>query len=91
MHPISSHLFCTTSRDFSTRIYDLTLKPQQEPNNQHWLPGTQPSRAGPAHGLHMTEAEGSGLGRCVAVLMGGRSGGHQAAVLGAVSEAILVI
>jgi polycomb protein EED len=34
----------------------------------------------------MTEAEGSGNGRCIIVLMGGRSGGHQAAVLGAVSQ-----
>jgi polycomb protein EED len=32
----------------------------------------------------MTEAEGKGNGRCIIVLMGGRSGGHQAAVLGAV-------
>ena len=32
----------------------------------------------------MTEKEGSGSGRCIIVLMGGRSGGHQAAVLGAV-------
>jgi len=34
----------------------------------------------------MTEAEGRGDGRCIIVLMGGRSGGHQAAVLGAVSK-----
>jgi polycomb protein EED len=34
----------------------------------------------------MTEVEGIGTGRCIAVLMGGRSGGHQAAVLGAVSD-----
>lgn len=30
------------------------------------------------------EDEGSGIGRCIVVLMGGRSGGHNAAVLGAV-------
>ena len=40
--------------------------------------------AGPAHGLHMYESEGEGLGRCMYVLMGGRSGGHQAAVLASV-------
>ena len=40
--------------------------------------------AGPAHGLHMYESEGEGLGRCMFVLMGGRSGGHQAAVLASV-------
>jgi hypothetical protein len=32
----------------------------------------------------MSETEGVGIGRCVLVLMGGRSGGHRAAVLGAV-------
>lgn len=56
----------------------------QAPNNPHWPPGTKPSLAGAAHGLHMTEPEGTGCGRCVAVLSGGRSGGHLAAVLGAV-------
>ena len=55
--------------------------------NPHWPPNTQKSFAGAAHGLHMTEpeGEGEGIGRCIIVLMGGRSGGHQAAVLGAVS------
>lgn len=38
----------------------------------------------------MTEAEGSGIGRCVVVLMGGRSAGHQAAVLGAVSDFVFI-
>ena len=56
----------------------------EHPNNPHWPPDTRPSLAGAAHGLHMNEREGSGLGRCIIVLMGGRSGGHQAAVLGAV-------
>lgn len=32
----------------------------------------------------MTEREGTGIGRCVAVLAGGRAGGHLAAVLCAV-------
>ena len=44
--------------------------------------------AGPAHGLHMYESEGEGLGRCMFVLMGGRSGGHQAAVLASVKCSI---
>lgn len=52
--------------------------------NPHWPPSSRESRAGAAHGLHLTEAEGSGIGRCIIILMGGRSGGHQAAVLGAV-------
>ena len=42
--------------------------------------------AGPAHGLNMFESEGEGLGRCMYVLMGGRSGGHQAAVLASVKK-----
>jgi polycomb protein EED len=46
--------------------------------------------AGPAHGLHMYESEGEGLGRCMYVLMGGRSGGHQAAVLASVKYSITI-
>ncbi|PBK77509.1 WD40 repeat-like protein [Armillaria solidipes] len=85
VHPKLPHLFCTTSRDFSTRVYDLTLKPKQRPSNPPWPPNKLPSLAGPAHGLDMTQPEGpvDGIGRCVLVLMGGRSGGHQGEVLGA--------
>lgn len=32
----------------------------------------------------MNESEGNGIGRCIVVLMGARSGGHTAAVLNAV-------
>ena len=50
------------------------------------------SFAGAPHGLHLRpserEDEGNGLGRCIAVLMGGRSGGHNAAVLGAVGDSL---
>jgi len=46
------------------------------------------SFAGAPHGLHLrpseVEDEGRGIGRCIGVLMGSRSGGHNAAVLGAV-------
>lgn len=80
VHPHHPYIFCTTSRDFTTRVYDLTLTPIQTPNNPHWLPNTTPSLAGPAHGLHSSEPEGEGIGRCVAVLVGGRSGGHKGAV-----------
>ncbi|KAJ3573661.1 hypothetical protein NP233_g2285 [Leucocoprinus birnbaumii] len=87
VHPVVPNLFCTTSRDHTTRIYDLTLRPHngfKDPDvNPHWPPGTLPSRAGAPHGLHMNEPEGEGIGRCIIVLMGGRSGGHQAAVLNA--------
>ena len=82
--PMYPQVFCTTSRDFSTRIYDLTYTPIQKPNNPHWPPNPHPSLAGAAHGLHMYGPEGHGIGRCIIVLMGGRSGGHRAAVLGAV-------
>lgn len=88
VHPTRPHLFCSTSRDHSARIYDLNLAPHQGAKdsdvNPHWPPGTLPSRAGAPHGLHMNEAEGFGIARCIIVLMGGRSGGHEAAVLSAV-------
>ncbi|EIW64581.1 uncharacterized protein TRAVEDRAFT_159019 [Trametes versicolor FP-101664 SS1] len=88
VHPTLPHLFATTSRDFTTRLYDLALYPVQAPNNPHWLPRTEPSLAGPAHGLHMCEPEGEGIGQCVAVMVGGRSGGHKGAVLCAVSPSV---
>ncbi|PIL31879.1 hypothetical protein GSI_06583 [Ganoderma sinense ZZ0214-1] len=81
VHPSCPELFCTTSRDFTARIYDLTFPPVQRPNNPRWFPNQGPSLAGPAHGLHMCEPEGDGIGRAVAVMVGGRSGGHTGAVL----------
>jgi polycomb protein EED len=90
VHPIYPYIFCTTSRDFTTRIYDLTLPPRQTPNNPHWPPGTRPSRGGAPAGMHSSEPEGytNGVGRCVAILAGGRSGGHQAAVLNSVGSPV---
>lgn len=103
VHPTTAHLFCTTSRDHTTRIYDLTLliieakkkdkgkkkKKEDKVSNPHWPPSKVPSFAGAPHGLHLRpselEDEGRGIGRCIVVLMGGRSGGHCAAVLGAVN------
>ncbi|KAK7694742.1 hypothetical protein QCA50_001930 [Cerrena zonata] len=81
--PFHPYLFCTTSRDQTTRVYDLTLRARDRPKNVHWPPDKRPSLAGPAFGLQCSEAEGMGMGRCVAVLVGGRSGGHEAGVLGA--------
>ncbi|KAG1749936.1 WD40-repeat-containing domain protein [Suillus paluster] len=83
VHPNHPSLFCTTSRDFTTRIYDLAISPQQDPNNPHWPPSKAPSLGGAPHGLQASEPEGMGTGRCVAVLCGGPSGGHDAAVLSA--------
>lgn len=69
----------------TSRLYDLSLKCRQKPNNTHWLPNKNPSMAGPAFGLMHSGPEGSGNGCSVAVFVGGRSGGHLAGVLGAVS------
>jgi polycomb protein EED len=85
VHPRWPHIFCTTSRDFSTRIYNLGMAPRSKPLNTHWPPSLHPSFAGPAHGLDMVELEGAGtMARCTVVLMGGRSGGHRGDVLSAV-------
>ncbi|KAI0094822.1 WD40-repeat-containing domain protein [Irpex rosettiformis] len=78
MHP---YRFLTSSRDHTTRLYDLRFAPRKGPNNPPWPPSKRPSRAGTGFGLHITGSEGDGFGRCIAVLAGGRSGGHQAAVL----------
>lgn len=79
------HIICSTARDFTTRLYDLSLEARQKPNNPHWAEPGVPGLAGPAHGLMMNEPEGIGKGLCVAVFVGNRSGGHEAAVLSAVS------
>lgn len=103
VHPTNPHLICTTSRDYSTRIYNLNLDADipvpssvakttktkdEKVDNPVWPPNQKPSLAGAAHGLRLpiSEQEGMGKGRCICVLMGGRSGGHQAAVLAAVSS-----
>ncbi|KAK2461960.1 hypothetical protein APHAL10511_006423 [Amanita phalloides] len=86
VHPTRPHIFATTSRDFTTRIYDTTLSPRQTEDEKHnpvWPPSKFPSHAGPPFGLIGNQKEGVGMGRCVVLLMGGRSGGHKAAVLGA--------
>lgn len=83
VHPTHPYLFCTTSRDFTIRIYDLTASPRQGPDNPCWPPSKAPSLGGAPHGLQASEPEGMGVGRCVSVLCGGPSGGHQAAVLSA--------
>ena len=62
----------------------MTLPPLPGGKNFGTIPVNYPSAAGPAFGLAANEKEGLGMGRCVIVLTGGRSGGHNAAVLGAV-------
>lgn len=85
VHPASPHIFCTTSKDFTTRIYDLTRSATEPSTNLHWAPDPRPSGAGLPFGLRAAEPEGRGQGLCITVLVGGKSGGHRAAVLGAVS------
>ncbi|EKM61110.1 uncharacterized protein PHACADRAFT_111252 [Phanerochaete carnosa HHB-10118-sp] len=80
VHPRRPYMFLTTSRDQTSRLYDLSYKPRQIPNNPHWLPAKRPSFAGTAFGMHSSEPEGEGIGRCVGVLVGGRAGGHDGAV-----------
>ena len=60
------------------------MTPRHSPKNPHWPPSTTPSLGGAPHGLQSSESEGAGTGRCVAILCGGPSGGHNAAVLNAV-------
>lgn len=83
VHPKAPFLLSTTSRDFSIRIYNLNLSPHQgNPENVHLPPAKTPCYGGPAHGLQMSEVEGKGtVGRCVYILRGGWSGGHQSDVL----------
>ncbi|KAI0348559.1 WD40 repeat-like protein [Trametopsis cervina] len=81
VHLIHPYRFLTSSHDQTTRLYDLRYKPRRRANNPRWPPSKGPSKAGPAFGLHISGSEGSGFGRCIAVLAGGRAGGHQAAVL----------
>ncbi|KAJ7225567.1 WD40-repeat-containing domain protein [Mycena pura] len=82
VHPTSPNIFATTSSDFTTRIYNLDL-PGQPNENPAWSPRDRPSCASAAHGMDGPDSEGSGSGRCIQILVGGRSGGHAWDVLGA--------
>jgi polycomb protein EED len=80
VHPRTPSYVCTTSSDQSTRIYDLDRYADTPQVNPFWLPRTGPSKAGAPHGLRSSEREEWGKGLCVTILVGGRSGGHFAAV-----------
>lgn len=92
VHPKDPSLLCSTSHDHTARIYDLRLpvagvdEPIKNNNDpfSRWPGKSKACLAGPAFGLRANDGEGIGLGRCIAVLVGGASGGHQAAVLNAV-------
>ncbi|KAJ7706239.1 hypothetical protein B0H17DRAFT_1192745 [Mycena rosella] len=84
VHPTSPNIFASTSADFTTRIYDLDYEAHQNSENAVWPPWDGPSHASAAHGTDGSDSQGSGIGRCVQILVGGRSGGHVWDVLGAV-------
>ncbi|KAJ7150334.1 hypothetical protein C8R46DRAFT_501583 [Mycena filopes] len=83
VHPTSPNLFATTSADFTTRIYNLDLAVRKNEVNPPWPPWEGVTEASAAHGTDGKDAEGSGVGRCMQLLVGGRSGGHAWDVLGA--------
>lgn len=82
VHPRVPFFVCTTSADQTARIYDLDRHPDGEGTsaNPFWIPGTGPSKGGAPHGLRPSEKTEWGKGQCTTVLVGGRSGGHFAAV-----------
>ncbi|KAJ7492674.1 hypothetical protein FB451DRAFT_1123732, partial [Mycena latifolia] len=83
VHPTSPNVFASTSADFTTRIYDLDRLAQKNAENPVWPPWDGPSHASAAHGTDGSDSQGSGVGRCIQILVGGRSGGHVWDVLGA--------
>ncbi|KAJ7750238.1 hypothetical protein B0H16DRAFT_857007 [Mycena metata] len=84
VHPTSPNFFATTSADFTTRIYNLDLQVLVN-DNPSWPPWKGASEASAAHGTDGSDAKGPdyGMGRCVQLLVGGRSGGHVWDVLSA--------
>ncbi|KAJ7024344.1 hypothetical protein C8F04DRAFT_1302506 [Mycena alexandri] len=85
VHPTSPNFFATTSSDFTTRIYNLDLQVLVNHANPNWPPWKGGSEASAAHGTDGSDAKGPeyGIGRCVQLLVGGRSGGHAWDVLSA--------
>ncbi|KAL0951268.1 hypothetical protein HGRIS_007982 [Hohenbuehelia grisea] len=81
VHPRKPSIFCTTSRDHSTRICELSELKQQSPENDTFPPQYTKVLGSSAMGFQTNEPESKGLGRCVRILVGGRSGGHKAAVM----------
>lgn len=80
MHPVYPNILCTTSYDNTSRVYDLKLPARTEIQTRPWPYTPANNRGAPPHGDQMIGEE-EGLGRCVTILMGGRSGGHKAPVL----------
>jgi WD40 repeat protein len=84
-NPIWPYLVLSTSRDHTSRVWDLSERPTSAPFNPIWPGLPPPTLAGAPHGLQASEPEGDGdgAGACVALLMGGRAGGHEATVTAA--------
>jgi len=80
VHPYVPSFICTTSSDQTARICNLDRFPDDRQMNPPSLPGAGPSKGGAAHGIRSSEKEEWGKGQCISVLVGGRSGGHLAAV-----------
>ncbi|KAI0307983.1 WD40-repeat-containing domain protein [Multifurca ochricompacta] len=78
VHPRLPFYVCTTSSDQTARIYDLDRLPDAPPTNPFWRTEAGPSKGGAPHGLRPSEREEWGKGQCIAILAGGRSGGHLA-------------
>ena len=79
-HRTHPHLVYSTSRDFTTRIYDFRIQTGKAPD-----PFTRICKDPFGRRIDGGEEGNCVLGRCVVILTGGRSGGHEAGVLGAVS------
>ncbi|KAF8516386.1 hypothetical protein JB92DRAFT_3142584 [Gautieria morchelliformis] len=80
VHHLHPHLVFTTSRDCTIRIYDLRITDVARKEHESF----QEQKPGNPFGLQIDNDGGECLlGKCIVVLTGGRSGGHEAAVLGA--------
>ena len=80
VHPRLPFYVCTTSSDQTARINDVDDEVNNNSENPFWIPGTGPSKGGAPHGLRPSEETEWQRGQCTTVLVGGRSGGHYAAV-----------
>lgn len=79
-------MLASTSDDHTCRIYDLTKRVECKIDNPCWPGKNKMSLGGAPFGLRANEPEGIDYGRCTAILVGGSSGGHAAAVLDAISS-----
>ena len=91
VHPVSPEILASASHDHSVRIYNLSERMPVKFDNPSWPGSKVPVMAGPAFGIRASEGEGDGCGVCFAILCGGPSGGHRAAVLDLVGTCQLCV